>query len=115
MRDTATMFISASPKMQELGAIKVRGGYTHLDGTTVVEDSYIITGSNYEELFEAVHNASFPQEESILEIDMGSREAWLVFKDGSEQPLGTFTKVSMGEALSSPGYTIINGEFWTAK
>ena len=86
---------------------RLKGKYTHDDGTGIIENSYIIPLLHVT-VSDCIRLARDNKQESILYID-NQREAWLYYcNDGIWSHLGSFTRVSKDYALKQDNYTLDN-------
>lgn len=100
--------VQLSVLLHEMGfhTLPVRGCYTHQDGTTVVEDSFLVPVPEGKESLPLLSAARRFDQESIL-LDTDGEGSLLFLADGHVQPLGHRTP-----GVSPGGYTsTILGDF----
>lgn len=78
-----------------------------------IEDSFVTVPRDNEEI-DFLLNLAFNKfgQESVLFQD-SNQEAYLIFKDRTEQRLGRLIEVTKEVAESQDGYTELNGKFYT--
>lgn len=94
----------------------VEGGYTHRNGTQVIEPTLYflnVTDRQYDALLELARQY---EQESILVVDQTNNKSFLVYTDKPKSPIyiGQWTQVKCEELSNLEGFIRIADEFWSA-